>query len=244
MPRGKKQVKKRVTKRPAGKKLPMEKSSAQQETLFSARPLLKKMAEEKKDALAYAPYAVYMLILLLFSAWIVGTPFLMMDNPQAGQISYALLSPTCHQLTVRSLCLVKSADGSLGVGNCLPQDKTVGETGYSRAVIVKQSDGTISYKFPVCSRCMAIYLAMLLGGVAFLFFYKPFSTDFPSKWILFAAAVPIAIDGLLQLLYLHESSNEIRVLTGALIGFVISFYLIPILNILFNAIREMVAKKE
>lgn len=116
---------------------------------------------------------------------------------------------------------------------------------YSRANSI-DSDGISYYKFPVCSRDMAIYLAMLAGLLIFPLFRDIKSEEWPSKWLLVAAAIPIAIDGGTQLVGLRESSNLLRILTGAIIGFALPFYILPMLNSVEVFAREKAAewKKE
>ncbi|VVC00660.1 Uncharacterised protein [uncultured archaeon] len=79
---------------------------------------------------------------------------------------------------------------------------------------------------------------MLIGLLALPFLMKVDSEDWPNKWILVAAAVPIGIDGTGQLFGLWESSNLARVVTGAIIGVVLPFYILPMLNSLFSFIGE------
>jgi hypothetical protein len=69
---------------------------------------------------------------------------------------------------------------------------------------------------------------MLIGLLALPFIGKIDSEDWPSRWILVAAAVPIAIDGTTQLFGLRESDNTLRIITGAIIGVVLPFYLLQI----------------
>jgi len=80
---------------------------------------------------------------------------------------------------------------------------------------------------PVCSRCFGIYLGMFLGA---LIYPRISSGKTPKGWVIFAAAAPLVIDGLTQLTGLRTSSNGLRMATGLLFGYVIPFYMIPILN--------------
>ena len=188
------------------------------------------------------PYFLLLLALLALNAMIFLTPYLASQGDPAADALYLVFSPTCHQLTSRSVCLLKSnADGSLGIGDCFP------ESGLSpsRTVIV-QYPGTTGYKLPVCSRDVAIYLFMLLGTLALPFLQKIGGEDWPNKWLLVAAAIPTAIDGGTQLLGFRESTNLIRIITGAIIGFALPFYIVPMLNSLYSFAAEKLqeAKKK
>lgn len=150
-------------------------------------------------------YNAYILIMLAFNLLIWITPLLAMsNNPFVGPI-YAAFKLICNQLSERSLCI----SSNLSINDC------------------SSSSG---YQFPVCSRCMAIYAAMLIGGLAMPFLWDKDSRQTPNVWILILAAIPIGIDGLTQLFGFRESTNEIRIITGTIIGFVIPFFLIPLVN--------------
>ena len=85
-------------------------------------------------------------------------------------------------------------------------------------------------QLPVCARDTAIYLGMLIGGLALPLFADTTSKKVPPVLFLIIAMIPIGIDGITQLLGWRESINTIRIITGGIIGLVIPFYLIPILN--------------
>ncbi len=68
----------------------------------------------------------------------------------------------------------------------------------------------------VCQRCIAIYSATFLAGLAFVTIRKRIK---PLPWWLFATFVlPIAIDGFTQMFGWRESTWELRVITGSLFG--------------------------
>ncbi|MDO8554835.1 MAG: DUF2085 domain-containing protein, partial [Candidatus Micrarchaeota archaeon] len=109
--------------------------------------------------------------------------------------------------------------------------------------IIKAVDGkgNEGFKFPICSRDIGIYLAMLLGG---LYCYKTKKIDSkevpPSIWLVLAL-IPLGIDGTTQLISnfgislpvigLYESTNLIRLITGLISGTVLPFYIFPLVNI-------------
>lgn len=169
----------------------------------------------------YLGYAIYMGLSLLFLGPIFITPFLAQSYPQAFQFLQAAYAPTCHQLAVRSLCYFQNGS----IGDCEQPGTSV--IGRQQTVDV---DGIPGYKFPVCARDVAIYGAMILGGVLFAFLRKVDDKVAP-PFIYFAIAlVPIALDGGTQLIGLRTSTNELRIITGFIAGIAVPFYVIPMLN--------------
>jgi uncharacterized membrane protein len=99
----------------------------------------------------------------------------------------------------------------------------------------------------VCSRCFAIYAAFLAGCILFAFVrtrLKPWSLIY---FILLC--VPMAIDGTTQLfgieiprrigpgwelIWMAESTNEMRLITGAIFGLASALYVLPFLQEIFN----------
>jgi uncharacterized membrane protein len=69
---------------------------------------------------------------------------------------------------------------------------------------------------PICARCTAIYAGLLLSFVAFLIL--PRLRERLARMILYAAAIPMAIDGFTQLANLRLSTNTLRIETGLLAG--------------------------
>jgi uncharacterized membrane protein len=69
---------------------------------------------------------------------------------------------------------------------------------------------------PICARCTAIYAGLLLSFVAFLIL--PRLGERLARMILYAAAIPMAIDGFTQLANLRLSTNTLRIETGLLVG--------------------------
>lgn len=65
---------------------------------------------------------------------------------------------------------------------------------------------------PICARCTAIY-AGLIAGVA-VFMLIPLIEERVMRAIVYAAAVPMLIDGLTQATGMRESTNLLRIITG------------------------------
>jgi uncharacterized membrane protein len=202
---------------------------------------------------AYIIYGAYMLFFLVLVGTIVATPLLSFAGSQSAL--YSAFSYTCHQKISRSLCIF-SDDTTHWLGDCTPQNGTFVNTLADKTTVSVVIDGITGYKMPVCSRCFAIYAAMLFGGLIYPFVRKLNNKEvWPAKWLILAL-VPIGIDGTVQLLsdvrllpFVYESTNEIRLITGGLAGLAAAFYAIPLLMNMFDAEEETkpaqkAAKKE
>src|ERR1041384_980355 len=83
------------------------------------------------------------------------------------------------------------------------------------------------HKLAVCSRCTGLY-----AGFAFTLLIYPLvrslrSAATPPRRVLFLAAVPLLIDFSLTFFGLWENTHTSRLLTGALLGSVVVFYVMP-----------------
>ena len=199
------------------------------------------------------PYGLlfYLSIMFLFNLLIFAPPLLLASgNTELAEPLYFGFSFTCHQLDTRSLCYYESG---------FPIRYCEGAKERQRNMIIATddlgllSDGCLSgsdcivrigYKFPVCSRDIGIYFFLLIGGILYPFIKKPTTEIWPHpKWLLLAM-IPIGLDGGTQLLGLRESTNELRLITGAIIGFTAAFYLVPMLNQIINPLIQDLLKKK
>ena len=83
------------------------------------------------------------------------------------------------------------------------------------------------HKFAVCSRCTGIY-----AGFAFTLLVYPLvrslrSVATPPRRLLILAVLPLAIDFSLTFFGIWENTHTSRLLTGALLGTVAVFYVMP-----------------
>ncbi len=76
------------------------------------------------------------------------------------------------------------------------------------------------FQLCLCQRCLAIYTAMLLGGLYYAWARRDGRTyrPLPLRWMMLCA-LPLVIDGLTQLFGLRHSDVLLRTLTGGLFGF-------------------------
>lgn len=85
------------------------------------------------------------------------------------------------------------------------------------------------YQMCLCSRCLAIYSSLLIGGL-FLAMYRrrPFFEIRPLNWKLWVLGMlPMALDGGTQLFGWHESNVYLRLLTGAIFGICTAWFVLP-----------------
>lgn len=73
-----------------------------------------------------------------------------------------------------------------------------------------------SVPMPICARCTAIYAGLFTGLALFLIVRRGSERAF--RWIAFAAALPMLIDGVTQAAGFRESTNGLRLVTGAIAG--------------------------
>jgi len=182
-------------------------------------------------------YIIYMAIMLLVVGLIAITPLIAFQDEATSEIFYKLFSPACHQKLSRSLCLFQN-ENAYFISDCTPQTGVFVPNDSS--ILSSETDGTKGYKFPVCSRDVALYFAMLLGGAVYPFIRKIEEKQMLPAIYFIAAISPIALDGIVQLASIigmlppYESTNLIRMVTGGLAGFAAAIYIIPIIMSLFS----------
>lgn len=184
-------------------------------------------------------FALYVGFLAVLMAAIAVTPHIAHSSEEDAQWLYDAFAVTCHQKLSRSSCLF-NGDG-YSIAPCTEQtgEKVDGDN----KIIRSEIDGKVGYKFAVCARDLGLYGALLLGALAYPFFRRLDSTEVPPPVFLIIAIVPFALDGSIQLftnifpdiIGIYESANITRLATGALAGFVASFYALPVLNSMFSA---------
>ena len=91
------------------------------------------------------------------------------------------------------------------------------------------------HKMAICARCTAIYTSFWgLGLLYGLWKATPWGRrhhlrSLPIKWLA-VLAVPMFLDGLTQLVGLHESTNLLRTITGTPVGVGAGLFAYPILD--------------
>lgn len=171
----------------------------------------------------YWGFMIYIFAFAIFLGPIYITPFLAQSNYGLFSFLQIAYAPTCHQLAERSLCYFQNGH----IGDCI----IPGMTTAPKAAVV-DINGVPGYKFPVCARDLGIYTALLIGAFIFAFWKKIDNTQVPELKYFIIALIPIAIDGGTQLIGLRTSTNPLRLITGFIAGFVVPFYVLPMLNAL------------
>jgi uncharacterized membrane protein len=83
------------------------------------------------------------------------------------------------------------------------------------------------YKYAVCSRCTLIYFGFLAGTAVYPFVKKLHDNDLPSLWILFVGAGLVALDAGLDTFDIVKNTYLTREITGAILGVILAFFLVP-----------------
>ncbi len=178
-------------------------------------------------------YALYILIFLMFMGATFAVPLLAFENDMKA--AYDLYGPLCHQKLSRSLCVFQE-DSAIWIDNCSPQEGQFINSRLDRELVRVVRGDAIGLKMPLCSRDIGLYGAMLLAGLIYPLVRRlEDKTLYPSIFLI-AALVPIGLDGGVQIIselgvlpIVYESTNLIRLITGAIAGFAATFYALPLL---------------
>ncbi len=83
------------------------------------------------------------------------------------------------------------------------------------------------HPFAVCSRCTGLYAGFTVATLLYPFVCSLRQTEAPKRKWLFLAAAPLAIDFALGFFEIWENTHTSRFATGALLGAVAVFYVMP-----------------
>ncbi|HBB98278.1 MAG TPA: hypothetical protein DC054_23085 [Blastocatellia bacterium] len=103
--------------------------------------------------------------------------------------------------------------------------------------IPERSFHLAGYKFAVCSRCTGLYSGFALAALIYPIVRSLRQTETPSILWLFLATVPLVIDFSLGYFSIWQNNHASRFATGALLGSVAVFYILPGLIELGSKIR-------
>ena len=103
--------------------------------------------------------------------------------------------------------------------------------------IPERSFHLAGHKFGVCSRCTGLYSGFALAALIYPLVRSLRQTETPSIVWLFLAAVPLIIDFSLGYFSIWQNNHASRFATGALLGSVAGFYILPGLIELVSRIR-------
>ena len=168
-----------------------------------------------------------------------------------AQTIYSIYKPLCHQLAFRSWFL-------FGEEIVYPRAEYEDQFGFSDAGWPElfahareyTGDETVGYKVALCERDVAIYAALLLGGVAYAFLRRRGVRVMPFWLFILIGVLPMGLDGGSQFVSLvlpwfpaRESVWQLRVLTGALFGFSIAWLAYPYIQEGMDETREILAAR-
>ncbi|MEP6742332.1 MAG: DUF2085 domain-containing protein [bacterium] len=83
------------------------------------------------------------------------------------------------------------------------------------------------HPFAVCARCFGLYAGFTLATIAYPLLRSLKKTDAPPRKWLFLAALPLCIDYALGFFEIWNNTHSSRFITGALLGSVAVFYVMP-----------------
>lgn len=83
------------------------------------------------------------------------------------------------------------------------------------------------HPFAVCSRCTGLYVGFAVATIAYPLVRSLRQTEAPARKWLFLAAAPLAIDFTVGFLGIWNNTHFSRFATGALLGAVAVFYVMP-----------------
>lgn len=150
-----------------------------------------------------------------------------------ARIIYGLYSFACHQLPDHSYFLFGADPVPL-----IPTLEAGGMAPNLDLLQRRQFVGNpkLGYKVAICQRDIAIYGAVLLAGLVYGTARRHIR-QLP-LWVYLLFLIPIAIDGLTQLVGIRESTWELRTLTGALFGAASVWFAYPYVD---DAMQEVLA---
>jgi uncharacterized membrane protein len=89
----------------------------------------------------------------------------------------------------------------------------------------------------VCSRCSAVYFSFLLGTLLFPLARKAWRRLPEGRTLLLLALLPMLLDVFAGVLGVHDATETTRLLTGAWLGVLLPFVVLPVAMDGFTALR-------
>jgi uncharacterized membrane protein len=132
-----------------------------------------------------------------------------------ARVIYGVYSFTCHQLPDHSYFLFGTTPIPL-----TQELMAAGAPDEANLFLFRSFIGNpeIGYKVALCERDVAIYGSVFLAGLVFAFMRRRGKVRAPSLKVYLLFLIPIAVDGLTQLVGWRESNWWLRTVTGAIFG--------------------------
>ncbi len=210
--------------------------------------------------------ALFNFIIFLYVGLPILAPVLMRVGATApANVIYTMYKPLCHQFGFRSFYLFGEQ-----AYYPLPEAKISGVITFDQATGIQNlrvptsitrfnacqftGNETLGYKMALCERDIAIYGSILLFGILFAMTGRRIK---PLHWLLWIVIGlgPVGLDGFSQLfsqmewswlvniLPYRESTPFLRVLTGALFGFMTAWFAYPYMEESMTDTRQFFIKK-
>jgi uncharacterized membrane protein len=109
--------------------------------------------------------------------------------------------------------------------------------------IPERSFHVANHKFAACSRCTGLYSGLAFAALVYPFARSLRRTETPRIFWLILAAAPLAIDFGLGYFSIWENTQLSRFATGALLGAVAMFYILPGLIDLSIRVAQFIRRK-
>jgi uncharacterized membrane protein len=93
--------------------------------------------------------------------------------------------------------------------------------------IPERSFHIAGHSFAVCARCTGLYAGVAAGVLCYPLVRSLLSTETPARLWLLIAAAPLALDFSLGFFGIWSNTHLSRFVTGALLGAVSAFYIVP-----------------
>jgi uncharacterized membrane protein len=176
----------------------------------------------------------------------IGVPFLAPVFMEAGlegpaRLIYLIYRPTCHQLPDRSFFFFGPKHvydvQELETAGAVPS----GLDSFQRLLLRFPGNEELGYKVAICERDIGIYVGLVLGLVSFGLldrWLRRRGKRFPKMpfWVYGLTIVPIAVDGLSQLVGLRESNYVLRLVTGMIFGISSAWLFAPYVQSAMNGV--------
>jgi uncharacterized membrane protein len=180
----------------------------------------------------------WLLLANLFWGLYVGLPLLAPVLMNAGwttpaKIIYIVYRPTCHQLPERSYFL--------GGDKHAYSSEELAAAGVEIHRLSRDiGNETVGWKMAFCQRDVAIYGSIFVTGLVYGLLRRRWGDwKMPFRYYLLFL-IPMAIDGLLQLFGLHESTWVLRTITGTVFGVGSVLFAYPYLEEGFRDVRRSI----
>jgi len=200
-----------------------------------------------RDLVIFVDKAIFKLakhwLLLANLLWglYVGLPLLAPVLMDAGwtvpaKAIYTIYRPACHQRPERSYFYGGPA-AIYSVGEL--EAAGVDTNPFARALGNEQ----VGWKVAFCERDVAIYGSIFLTGLVYAVFRKKLSARRMRLRHFALFLVPMAIDGIVQLFGIYESTWLMRSLTGAIFGIGAALFAYPYVDEGFADVRRTINSK-